>query len=53
MYDYSPKLDLDMINTKKNLGDSEKILKHKWVIEDLATEADLRMNLQAEVDAEA
>ena len=47
MYDYDPALDGDMITTKKNLVDTQKVLKHKWVIEDLQSEADLRMNLHA------
>lgn len=45
-YDYNPDLDSDIITTKKNLVDTQKVLKHKWVIEDLQSEADLRLNLQ-------
>jgi len=46
-YDYNPELDGDIITSKKNLADTQVVLKHKWVIEDLQSEADLRLNLQA------
>lgn len=31
-YNFAPKLDADVVNTMKNLGDSETNLNHKWVI---------------------
>ena len=51
-YDFDPQLDLDIRNTKKNLADTEKNLKHKWVIEDLQSEADLRTQAEAEAEAD-
>lgn len=35
MYNFAPKLDGEIITTKKNLADSESNLGHKWVIEDV------------------
>jgi len=40
-YNFAPKLDGDMITTKKNLGDAESNLGHKWVIDDLQLESDV------------
>ena len=37
-YNFEPRLDRDIIVSKKNLDDTEKRLKHKWVIDDLQTE---------------
>lgn len=33
-YNFAPKLDGDMITTRKNLGDAETTLGHKWTIAD-------------------
>lgn len=41
MYNFAPKLDIDMITTHKNLADTETKQNHKWVIEDMQTEADM------------
>jgi hypothetical protein len=41
LYNYAPELDEDMKNTAGHLGLSEGMNKHKWVIEDLQTEADV------------
>jgi len=35
MYNFAPTLDIDIRTSKKNLVDTEKRLKHKWVIDDL------------------
>jgi hypothetical protein len=35
MYNFAPRLDSDMIATKKHLADTEGKLNHKWVIEDV------------------
>jgi hypothetical protein len=40
-YNFAPKLDGDIVDSKKNLADTEKSLKHNTVIEDMQTEADL------------
>merc|ERR1712227_232324 len=40
-YNFAPKLDADMITTKKTLGDAETSLGHKWVIDDVQLESDL------------
>lgn len=42
MYNFAPRLDADIITTKTNLDDAQTRLKHKWVIEDMQTEADLQ-----------
>jgi hypothetical protein len=41
MYNFAPRLDRDIIVSKKNLADSETRLKHKWVIEDLQTDQEI------------
>ena len=41
-YNFAPKLDADVRTTQKNLGDAEQTLGHKWVIDDLQTEADVK-----------
>ncbi len=33
LYNFAPRLDNDMIASKKNLADAETNLKHKWVFE--------------------
>lgn len=38
-YNFAPRLDSDMIATKKHLDDSQTKLNHKWVIEDLQLDA--------------
>merc|ERR1719454_979098 len=40
-YNFAPKLDADMITTKKNLADSETNLGHKWVIADVQLDSDV------------
>jgi len=42
-YNFAPKLDLDMITTKKNLGDAETSVGHKWVIDDVQLDSDLKV----------
>lgn len=43
LYNYQPKLDQDMRASLKNLDDSETNLGHRWTIEDVGVEADLRL----------
>jgi hypothetical protein len=35
-YDFSPKLDAEIITTDKNLAEAQTRLGHKWVIEDVS-----------------
>merc|ERR1712147_611322 len=43
-YNFRPKLDGDMISTAKHLGDAENSLGHKWVIDDLQINSDVKTN---------
>ena len=40
-YNFAPDLDHDMVSTAKHLGDAESKLNHKWVIDDLQTDAQM------------
>jgi TfoX/Sxy family transcriptional regulator of competence genes len=41
-------LDEDVISTMKNLGDSEKALEHKWVIQDVQLDSDIKLDNKAD-----
>jgi len=42
-YNFAPKLDGDVRITQKNLGDAETNLGHKWVIDDVQLDSDMKL----------
>lgn len=44
LYNFSPHVDADIRTTAKNLMDTEKVLNHHWVIEDVQLDADVDTN---------
>lgn len=42
-YNFRPALDGDVISTQKNLADAEDTLGHKWVINDVQLDADIKV----------
>merc|ERR1719213_1307524 len=42
-YNFRPALDGDVITTQKNLGDAETNLGHKWVIDDVQLDSDMKL----------
>merc|ERR1719213_119822 len=43
-YNFRPALDGDVITTQKNLGDAETNLGHKWVIDDIQLDSDVKVD---------
>ena len=52
-YNFNPALDGDVISTMKNLGDTEKVLNHHWVIDDVQLDSDIKLDAEAEAKANA
>ena len=51
-YDFNPALDGDVISTMKNLDDTEKALGHKWVIQDVQLDSDIKVDSEAEAKSD-
>lgn len=47
-YDFNPALDGDVISTLKNLKDSEDNLGHKWVIQDVQLDSDIKLDAESD-----
>ena len=44
LYDFAPDLDGDIVSTQSHLDGAEKVVGHKWVINDLQSEADIHLD---------
>lgn len=42
LYNFNPHVDADIRTTAKNLVDTEKVLNHHWVIEDVQLDSDVK-----------
>jgi len=48
LYNFAPQFDADIRTTQKNLNDAEVKLNHKWNIEDVQTDSDIKADAESD-----